>query len=371
MIKQIIISTLRDNKGATGGPGGVLYMLKEIVGNSINNDIPCKYEFNTISMNIIGKKLLNKFFFILKALTRKKSFYVVHDIDAAYILAKLKVKYSLIYHNQGPITQEALNFGVKLTKSKIEKNKKKEKIAFINAVSLHFPSIGASNMYFTNEYRACELSETNIKEPLYNTIPNSSIIKLDNLKQEDDILTLFSLGTLTLAKGQDRVIDFIEDFLKIYISPIRYIIVGNGPLKDTLINRLNELVSLYPSFNYYYKERLSHSEVMYIHSISDVYIMLHRLSIFDFATLEAMSQDTAIVLSPIGGNIDFDKKNNIIYVSNNSKEEVLKLIKADINLLKKENRNVFETYFSIDAFRKEYIDMINTNISILNKYECS
>lgn len=364
MTKQIIFSTLRDNKGATGGPGGVLYMLKETIGDNINNRLSCKYEFNAISKNIRGKNLFNKIIFAVKAFIRKNSYYVVHDIDAAYILAKLKIKYSLIYHNQGPITQEALNFGVKLTESKIEKNKKKEKIAFTNAVSLHFPSIGASNMYFTNKYKACELNETNIKEPLYNTIPNSSLKKIDELKKDNDILTLFSLGTLTLAKGQDNVTNFIESLLKKSKLPVRYIIVGNGPLKETLINRLDKLVSLYPSFNYYYKEKLSHPEVMYIHSISDIYIMLHRLSIFDFATLEAMSQNTAIVLSPIGGNIDFDKESNIIYVSNNFEEGVQKLIKTDINLLKEKNRNVFETYFSIDAFKNEYIKMINKNLSI-------
>ena len=55
-IKQIIFCTLRDNRGATGGPGGVLYIQKNALGNEINK-IPCKYQFN-----IIGKKPLCFFF---------------------------------------------------------------------------------------------------------------------------------------------------------------------------------------------------------------------------------------------------------------------------------------------------------------------
>ena len=41
-IKQIIFCTLRDNRGATGGPGGVLYIQKNVLGNEINK-VPCKY----------------------------------------------------------------------------------------------------------------------------------------------------------------------------------------------------------------------------------------------------------------------------------------------------------------------------------------
>lgn len=43
-IKQIIFCTLRDNRGATGGPGGVLYIQKNVLGNEINK-VPCKYQF--------------------------------------------------------------------------------------------------------------------------------------------------------------------------------------------------------------------------------------------------------------------------------------------------------------------------------------
>ena len=89
--------------------------------------------------------------------------------------------------------------------------------------------------------------------------------------------------------------------------------------------------------------------------------MLHRLSIFDFATLEAMSQGTAILLSPIGGNMDINKEANILYITDNYKEGIHKLLNSNIDLLKEKNKHVFETYFSKAAFKNEYIKMIDLN----------
>lgn len=34
-IKEIVFLTLRDNKGATGGPGGVLFLQKQMLGEKL------------------------------------------------------------------------------------------------------------------------------------------------------------------------------------------------------------------------------------------------------------------------------------------------------------------------------------------------
>ena len=359
MINKIIFSTLRDNKGATGGPGGVLYMLKETIGNQIDDHIKCKYEFNYLSKNIKGKNKINKLIFLAKSLLRKNAYYVVHDIESAYLLALFGKKYSLVYHNQGPLVQERLNFNGKLSVSDINVIKQKEKLAFIKANSLHFPSLGAEKMYFDNEYRSCSSSEVKLGVPLYNTIPSSEIQSVPNLKSDDKVLTFFSLGTLTLAKGQDLVVPFLTEFIRKFQIPIRYVLVGNGPLKKQLIEELNNIQNNNPLFQYHYFEKLSHSEVMYLHTISDIYIMFHRLSIFDFATLEAMNSSSAIILSNVGGNLDFDKENNIIYMDGDYTSMIEKLKNIDINALKIKNKSVFERYFSQVAFKKQYIKLIN------------
>ena len=81
--------------------------------------------------------------------------------------------------------------------------------------------------------------------------------------------------------------------------------------------------------------------------------MLHRISIFDFATLEAMSQRSAVILSKIGGNLDFNKNSNIIFAEDVETDESI-LIKANFSALKESNYNVFNSYFSKEAFVNQY-----------------
>lgn len=362
MMKKVILVALRDNKGATGGPGGVLFMLRKCLGDSIGCNIKCEYQFNPVALDFRLKSRLNKMLFYLKTFFNKNAFYVAHDVDSAYILARCNRKYSLVYHNQGPLLQERKNFGFEVISSQAKKIKKKERLAFIKAHSLHFPSLGASDMYFKNQYRVCELAEVKLGLPLYNTIPLDTMKVMDCIKASSEYLTLFSLGTLTNAKGQDRVLLFLKEYLSISKKPVRYVFVGKGPLKDFLLDACQKLKESFPTFIYEYFECLSHSEIMYLHSISDLYIMLHRLSIFDFATLEAMSQNTAVALSPIGGNMDFDKKSNIVFIDDDYHTSAGRLASADIDRLKNLNKVVFEKYFSATAFKEEYVEMIQQNV---------
>lgn len=360
-MKRIIFCTLRDNLGATGGPGGVLYLQKKVLGNNING-IPCEYQFNLINQKLGPLKIwINKKLFYFKYRNIKDAYFFTHDIETGHLLAQLGKKYSLLYHHQGPIIQELTNLGVKLN----EKNKKKisqhEQIALSKANSLHFPSNGAAEMYFNSPYASCKKKDVKLGNPLYNIIPqvkiDLSIEKKISLKKDDNILTFFSLGTLTLAKGQDQTINFLKSFLKVYhTKPLRYILVGKGPLKEQLLTELDKIKKENTHFSYNYFEAVPHDIVMYLHYISDVYIMLHRISIFDFATLEAMSQNSAIILSKIGGNQDFNKEGNIIFsedVSNNMAE----FANIDIDLYKQKNMKVFKEYFSQKAFIKQYHEL--------------
>lgn len=368
MIKKVVFCTLRNNKGATGGPGGVLFMLKEYINSPQDELLQFQYRFNTISKNLKGcAYYLNRLFFILRVIFEKNVYYITHDIDSAYLLSRLHKKYSLVYHQQGPLVQELKNFGNNLSPDKIKKIQYKEKEAFTKAYSIHFPSHGAEMMYFTNKYKACTSDKVNIGVPLYNTIPHSNIKRVNNIKEDKDVLTFFSLGTLTHAKGQDNVINFFKQYMPLTSRQIRYIIVGNGPLKTLLLEKCEELSHDFSNFTYHYFERLEHEEVMFLHKISDIYIMMHRLSIFDFATLEAMSQDNAIILSNIGGNLDFNKKDNIIYVDNNNYKKAIKEFQErDLNTLKRINKEVYNEYFSINAFKRNYLGLIHYNLKKLN-----
>lgn len=353
---KIIFCTLRDNKGATGGPGGVLYLQKTVLGNNINN-LSCEYWFNPLRLRLgIIKKVINKFLFLIKiGIQSPKTYFFTHDIETASLLAKMGKKYSLVYHNQGPVVEEGILSGKIYSVAELKRISKIERLAFINAQTLHFPSLGAADMYFKSQYACCEKNETNIYAPLYNIILPTRVKKTHslNLEKDDRFITLFSLGTLTSAKGQDQTIDFIRKYVTVSPKPLRYIIVGKGVLKMQLLSSLELIKKEKPDFEYFYFDVLSHNEVMYIHQITDIYIMLHRLSIFDFATLEAMSQKCAIILSKVGGNLDFQKENNIIYAEDIEKNINL-LREINIDLLKDKNYNVFCRYFSETAFKNQY-----------------
>ena len=361
-MKSVCFITMRPNRGATGGPGGVLYLIQQALGRTVG-DIRCHYIFQPIvNRSFKGKRdKLNWLLFKLYFTLHPHTYYVVHDICTARLLAKMHRHYSLVFHQQGPIVQEKMNFGEKLSAEQVRFWQEVENTAFSKAISVHFPSKGAEKMYFDNMYASCDRNFINVGAPLYNTIPEETATLVNELKKEEDTITFFSLGTLTEAKGQDRTVSVIERYIQKSHKKVRYIIVGNGPLAESVCKRCSEIAEYYKNFEFIYYPKLTHSEVLYIHSISDVYIMLHRISIFDFATLEAMQNGCALALSPIGGNLDFNVDDNVLFLRNAEDAEVLS--DADIAVLKQKNKDAFEKFFSLTAFRQEYIKLIKNYFS--------
>lgn len=349
--KQIAFYAFRDNKGATGGPGGVLYLQQRFLGTKYHN-VKLRYVFRT-------KNKLFRYFFkdfyigafvqvFIKELFRFKNYYICNDIGSAYALARLGKSYSLIYHQQGPIVEELTNFGAHLSERQKRHLARIERIAFKTAKSVHFPSSGAEQMFFESSFCSCPRADVNVGLVLPNTIeilPCESTIK-------NNVLTFLSVGTLTSAKGQDQTIDFVECFLKKYKKPVKYIVVGNGPMREQLLKRYYDLKKKNKLFDFTYYDYLPHDKIIQLAHQCDVYIMLHRISIFDLATLEAMSQSCAIVLSDVGGNKDFNVCNNVLLVNpNNYDDAVLSLSNADIDKLKKLNKDVFVKHFSPNVFK--------------------
>lgn len=353
-LNKIVFCTLRDNKGATGGPGGVLFLQKEVLGTSLGG-VNCEYWFNAFEGGGMLKSVLNMLTFLVKSCAVRHAHFFTHDITSGWILAILGKQYSLVHHSQGPALEERINLGKKTNKWSSLFLCYRERIAFKGAKTLHFPSEGAAEMYFQSKYASCQRNEVNLQPPLYNIILPSKLNAPVNfeIKKDPTALTFFSLGTLTIAKGQDKSVEFLNKFLNYYTKDVRYIVVGKGPLRDELLRKLEVIKSQYSNFSYYYFESLPHDLVMYLHSISDVYLMLHRISIFDFATLEAMSQASAVVLSKVGGNPEFNYEDNIIF-SDDALENMDSFSKKDFDVLKKKNREVFDRYFSQKAYRVQY-----------------
>ena len=76
------------------------------------------------------------------------------------------------------------------------------------------------------------------------------------------------------------------------------------------------------------KEFLNHDAVLSVLKRTDYYILMHRRSIFDCATLEVMSLGAVLLLSSTGGNLEvLDEGYNGYYVD--SSEDIRKIFGID------------------------------------------
>ena len=160
----------------------------------------------------------------------------------------------------------------------------------------------------------------------------------------------------------DLVPYFLQKYYRQTNKKIRWIVVAGGittleeEIQKTVDNMCMQGVDLeYVAIS----ERITHSQIFYLFNISDVYIMLHRLSIFDFSTLEAMINEMPIILSDIPGNQEFNLDDNIYLYNDNSCMEDIDIYIEKRNEIGKRNKNVYDKHFSVSEFKKLYSKYIN------------
>lgn len=360
--KKIVFYAYRDcMMGISGGPGAALFLQEKYLGDEYKG-IPIEYHYKP--QTPFFRKMKGEFFgavlqVIKEQIFQKDTFYISNDLGTAYGLALLNKPYIALFHHQGSIVKENIDYGQNMSKRRISFLHKLERKAFVKARKVYFPSKGAAKMYFNSKYRSADKNEVSIGQPLYNTISQIKFSK----KIEKDInkLTFMSLGTISTAKGQDLSLKFLEKLLEKYPKNVRYIVIGRGPLINEVNSFALELMKRYSNFEYIYIPWVElYEEIMHIHKVSDVYLMMHRISIFDLSTLEAMSSSSALVLSDVGGNAEFNVDNNVILVKNEDFDEAVKcFLESDIEELKRKNKDVYTHYFSPDSFTERYHKMLN------------
>lgn len=364
--KDIAALTYRPNRGATGGPGGVLALQKVIVGPYFRERlIDYLFRDKQVYPDWYADLASGASFALDVCATGRYGYYITHDLGCAYGLALAGRNYVLYWHFQGSFVMQNVNFGDRLHSSFIRKVKYIEAVAMRNAKCVVFPSDGARDMYFSDEYRSCEPGDVKVGDSVYNTIlPGEASPDLGKKGMADfNGLTFTSVGTLTAAKGQDQVLDFFERMLPASDVAIRWVCIGNGVMKEELLDRAEKLQIAYSNFTFRYRQRVEHKEVMSILSDSDVYIMLHRISIFDFATLEAMKNSCAIVLSKVGGNVDFNKDGNIIFAEDVTFPDKHVFSAQNVARLKTLNTDVFNRYFSVQNFKEQNLALIGKMVA--------
>lgn len=384
----------------TGGANGVLKVLQQNIGTLYRGFIqryyyePKKIDLGKhadiyikkYKLGTMTKKLIEADLFVQISLANRvptafidnnrQFFFVCHDIGSAVGAYNAGFPYILIYHQQGAFYYERESFGECLNEQEKLIINKYENIAFNNAIRVYFPSKGASDSFKNttkNNLNFSNFSET----PLYNTVPEININEIGKLKlikkynltkyiiDRSKYLIFISIGDYSFNKGLDQIPDLLN-FISAHTSKRIMWIACGSKHKSGIFEKIEQHCQKLNSFDYcLIPVREDHDSIMGLLDESDIFIMLQRLAIFDFSTLEAMSLNKKIVLSKIGGNLDFGKENNIIYydAETDNKSEVTSCI-----LSKKppKNKFVFDKYFSknnfINSYCKLYDDIIRKNI---------
>lgn len=361
--------------GGRGGGGAVLSAMQSILGNKIGNfDITYNYSeadgiWHTMKNRYFTYKDYQRFinkdshllplyaaiaFTIQKTKNESGKLYICHEYATAYALSLLKKKYIVVLHTQGTRVDEKITLGEPLMKDEMRTISQCEKQAVESAIYVCFPSKGAEKMYFESKFCNVDRNKISVGPYLYNTVYADVKYKPNFVEKDNSYLTFISVGTLTEAKGQDRVCDWFIDFLDKYHGKVRWICVGKGPMEKIIIEKINDIKNKYNNFEMIRLKNVPFPTVQYLYSISDIYIMRHRVAVFDLATLEAMKNSCALVLSEVGGNIEYNINDNVVFDYQIS--ELLDL--SNIRKLQIKNCEVYDNNFSKEKFGKRYSELI-------------
>lgn len=379
-------------KGLTGGPNGVLATEREVFGD-IYHGIRMRYIFHSTDVKYPEhlEKALKDISYMVKInfyavyymeycvnawcrLNKNKDFFFIcHDLGFAYAAYLRNCKYVLIWHTQGSMINERESFGEVLSEEDKRLLNELEKVVFENAEAVYFPSIGAKESYI----KTAQIDINKIKfatKPLYNTIPDipsnfkgNELLKKLELKEinKAEIDIFLSVGDFSDNKGMDRIPNILNQYVEKTGKKIYWIAIGSKH-KAGIFEKLCEEKENWKFECSLFGKRIDHDTLLALMEYTDYYIMMQRHSIFDLSTLEAMRAGKALILSDIGGNLEVNKENNVIFVNENNLDTVImELKKRDKHELGELNKKVFYKYFSKECFFNSYAEMID---SMMHKY---
>lgn len=352
-------------KRISGGTSGAVNMQRILLGNQYKGThiecmlFPKTWETGFAESFNMYEHVLFAARFLASDAKKNNAVYISNDIYSAYALARYGQKYVLLYHGQGDFVSDLNAFGGQLTEREIEFITYVEKEAIKHSYKTFFPSIGA-RFHFLNTIKGTVHFEENA--PLYNSIYDFPAKEYKKEHSKDNLFFL-SIGQMTRLKGMDRIPDFLNRIRKCTGKKIRWIVVADGELKEGVKERMDALNAMAPKEEQMeYKvmdHAVDHQKIYQLMAESDIYLMLHRISIFDFSTLEAMYMGKAIILSDVAGNDEFNINNNILMVNEDLQDSDLISFIQNMDSYGKRNRKVYDDNFSVDRFRERYYKVIN------------
>lgn len=278
----------------------VLYFKYFSVSNICYNS---RFNFNGIFYNLAIRKKFKKII--------KEENVVLIDAHTfkieGYVAGKLKEKYSNI---PAIVTCHGTSF---LATFNTEKGKN-----MIKKIANKLDCLICVSEKFQRMLRNIGVNNTKV---IYNGINYYEI--LDQSKEEKDKNYLITLGTLKKRKNIDLVIEAFEKLHRTY-QDMKLIIIGEGVLKQELINKCEELnIKRYVKF----EGEISNQKVYELMKKSNIFILPSVGEGFGICYAEAM-YNGCITIGTKGEGIDgFIKNKENGFLVNPSIEEIVKTIK--------------------------------------------
>lgn len=175
-------------------------------------------------------------------------------------------------------------------------------------------------------------------------------------------ITFVSTTFLYRNKGVERIPGVLAEFKRITGMTIRWILVGSGEMETEVETNIKKYLNE-DEYIWYRKRFNNQDNIFALFKYSDFYIMMHKVSIFDLAILQAMSYGCIPFLSKVGGNLELCGYQNGILINPDDNELTLpEDIKAGIYLKdkKKENIEIVKTYFNNRQFLGSYKERLET-----------
>lgn len=385
-------------RGRTGGPAGVLATQRVVLGEDYGNHT-LRYIFDEGDKGalrrslphlaaglsgkpvdlILGAEYVRSHPDVLKAVRDgRRILMVCHELGSALGAYLLGVPYVIVYHQQGSTLQEMISIGREPTPHEIATVTRLEELICSNASRMYFPSRGAREAFRSTADPSLAMSVSFAEEALYNTlaeVPPSEqatpalIAELSRElrlpKKEDDLDVFMSVGDWNGDKGLDRVPALLDAYVRRTGRRVLWIAIGSAIDRK----RFEEAKDAQKGWSFDSRligTRMKHDRLLALLAYADYYVMMHRNSIFDLATLEAMRAGKGVVLSPAGGNNEVDIEDNIVFVSEESIDEAVSAItERDLVEWGAQNRRVYNENFALEHFAERYRAMLNEQIALI------
>ena len=290
--------------------------------------------------------------------------FVFHDLESFCAMKECFpwLRRTLVmYHQQGSIYSESVFMGNEPDKAYERFCFDLTRMAVEQSGLFGFPSKGAKKALADTLPEICPYLEMKQDIIIYNgcspTLTSGTgtieplIEMLDNVKGD----VFITVATLNEAKGVERLPAFFKEYGR-YVEDYFWIVIGDGAKAGELSQGLADLEGhvLWLNVN------IDNSDIIRLYDKADYYILAHRYSIFDFATIEAMHMGCVPVLTPVGGNLEMIIRDNGYFLDDDlsAKDFILWEKKHDIEKLKEENRLIAKDRFSERSMLKAYYDVV-------------